>query len=111
MPRGRIVTFCSGSPWVSTVASRAWPPSWYADTSEVLFRLCANTDPARDSTIIKNPSDSLDHAPSAQNIGSHMGLDATRKLAGEGYARTWPEMIRMDEEVQRIVDGLQKKTS
>ena len=81
------------------------------NTSEVLFRLCANTDPARDSTIIKNPSDSLDHAPSAQNIGSHMGLDATRKLAGEGYARTWPEMIRMDEEVQRIVDGLQKKTS
>ena len=81
------------------------------NTSEVLFRLCANTDPARDSTIIKNPSDSLDHAPSAQNIGSHMGLDATRKLAGEGYARTWPEMIRMDEEVQRIVDSLQKKTS
>jgi 4-hydroxy-3-polyprenylbenzoate decarboxylase len=81
------------------------------NTSEVLFRLCANTDPARDSTIIKNPSDSLDHAPTAQNIGSHMGLDATRKLAGEGYTRTWPEMIRMDEEVQRIVDELQKKTS
>ncbi|MEP6686532.1 MAG: menaquinone biosynthesis decarboxylase, partial [Verrucomicrobiota bacterium] len=33
------------------------------NTSEVLFRLCANTDPQRDSTIIKNPSDSLDHAP------------------------------------------------
>ena len=52
------------------------------NTSEVLFRLCANTDPARDTTIIKNPSDSLDHAPSQQNIGSHMGFDATRKLAG-----------------------------
>ena len=34
------------------------------NTSEVLFRLCANTDPQRDSTIITNPSDSLDHAPS-----------------------------------------------
>ena len=78
--------------------------------SEVLFRLCANTDPQRDSTIIKNPSDSLDHAPSAQNIGSHMGLDATRKLAGEGYPRGWPELLRMDEEVQRVVDALQKKT-
>ncbi len=78
--------------------------------SEVLFRLCANTDPQRDSTIIKNPSDSLDHAPSAQNIGSHMGLDATRKLAGEGYPRGWPELVRMDEEVQRVVDALQKKT-
>ena len=50
------------------------------NTSEVLFRLCANTDPERDSTIIRNPSDSLDHAPTEQNIGSHMGLDATRKL-------------------------------
>src|SRR5438309_2637633 len=39
------------------------------NTSEVLFRLCANTDPARDTTVIKNPSDSLDHAPSGQNIG------------------------------------------
>ena len=80
------------------------------NTSEVLFRLCANTDPERDSTIIRNPSDSLDHAPSTQNVGSHMGLDATRKLPGEGYPRPWPELVRMDEEVQRLVDALQKKT-
>jgi 3-polyprenyl-4-hydroxybenzoate decarboxylase len=53
------------------------------NTSEVLFRLCANTDPKRDSTIITNPSDSLDHAPNTQNVGSHMGLDATRKLPSE----------------------------
>ena len=78
------------------------------NTSEVLFRLCANTDPERDSTIIRNPSDSLDHAPSVQNIGSHMGIDATRKLAGEGYPRTWPEIVRMDEQVQRVVDALRK---
>jgi 4-hydroxy-3-polyprenylbenzoate decarboxylase len=76
------------------------------NTSEVLFRLCANTDPARDTTIIKNPSDSLDHAPSDQNIGSHMGFDATRKLPGENYRREWPELIRMDEEVQKKVDAL-----
>jgi len=80
------------------------------NTSEVLFRLCANTDPKRDSTIITNPSDSLDHAPSTQNVGSHMGLDATRKLPGEGYPRPWPELVRMDEEAQRLVDVLQKKT-
>ena len=80
------------------------------NTSEVLFRLCANTDPQRDSTIIRNPSDSLDHAPSVQNIGSHMGIDATHKLAAEGYPRAWPEIVRMDEEVQRVVDALQKKT-
>ncbi len=79
------------------------------NTSEVLFRLCANTDPERDSTIIRNPSDSLDHAPSIQNIGSHMGFDATRKLPGENYHRPWPELVKMTEEAQRLVDELQSK--
>jgi 4-hydroxy-3-polyprenylbenzoate decarboxylase len=78
------------------------------NTSEVLFRLCANTDPERDSTIIRNPSDSLDHAPTEQNIGSHMGIDATRKLPGENYYRRWPELLKMDERVQAIVDSLRK---
>ena len=80
------------------------------NTSDVLFRLCANTDPARDTTVIKNPSDSLDHAPSEQNIGSHMGFDATRKLPGENYHRQWPELLRMTDEAKALVDALQKKT-
>ena len=66
------------------------------NTSEVLFRLCANTDPQRDSTFIKSPCDSLDHAPTLPNIGTHMGFDATRKLPGEGYHRGWPELVKMD---------------
>ena len=81
------------------------------NTSEVLFRLCANTDPARDTTVIKNPSDSLDHAPSEQNIGSHMGFDATRKLPGENYHRQWPELLKMPDEVRKLVDGLRTKTA
>jgi 4-hydroxy-3-polyprenylbenzoate decarboxylase len=81
------------------------------NTSEVIFRLCANTDPARDTTVVKNPSDSLDHAPSEQNIGSHMGFDATRKLPGENYRhRQWPELLRMTEEAQALVDALQAQT-
>lgn len=79
------------------------------NTSEVLFRMCANTDPQRDSTFITNPSDSLDHAPSVQNVGSHMGLDATRKLRGEGHHRGWPELVRMDDATRKLVDQLQKK--
>jgi 4-hydroxy-3-polyprenylbenzoate decarboxylase len=81
------------------------------NTSEVLFRLCANTDPARDSTVIKNPSDSLDHAPSEQNIGSHMGFDATRKLPGENYHRQWPELLKMTDEARRLVDNLLGKAN
>ena len=79
------------------------------NTSEVLFRLCANTDPGRDTTVIKNPSDSLDHAPAEQNIGSHMGFDATRKLPGENHHRPWPEILKMTDEVRAAVDKLQKQ--
>jgi 4-hydroxy-3-polyprenylbenzoate decarboxylase len=78
------------------------------NTSEVLFRLCANTDPERDSTIIRNPSDSLDHAPTEQNIGSHMGIDATGKLPGENYHRPWPELLKMNARVRALVDSLRK---
>jgi 4-hydroxy-3-polyprenylbenzoate decarboxylase len=79
------------------------------NTSDVLFRLCANTDPQRDTTVIRNPSDSLDHAPTEQNVGSHMGFDATRKLPGEGYQRGWPELVRMTDEAQRLVHSLREK--
>jgi 4-hydroxy-3-polyprenylbenzoate decarboxylase len=79
------------------------------NTSEVLFRLCANTDPERDTTFIKNPNDSLDHAPVTPNVGSHMGIDATRKLPSEGYHRGWPELVRMDEKVKAKVDELMSR--
>ncbi len=74
------------------------------NTSEVLFRMCANTDPQRDSTFVKNPSDSLDHAPSVEAMGSHMGMDATRKLAGEGHTRGWPELVKMEAGVRDWAD-------
>src|SRR5690242_3037862 len=80
------------------------------NTSEDLCRLCTNTDPEHDTSVIKNPSDSLDPAPSQQNIGSHMGFDATRKLPGENYRRQWPELLKMTDEAKKLVDSLQKKT-
>jgi 4-hydroxy-3-polyprenylbenzoate decarboxylase len=76
------------------------------NTSEVLFRLCANTDPQRDAIFTKGPADVLDHATSELAVGSKMGIDATRKLAGEGFKRPWPPVIRMTEEVRKQVDGM-----
>src|SRR5205809_3105829 len=61
------------------------------NTSEVLSCLCANTDPKRDTSLVKNPSYALDHAPTAATLGTHMGFDATRKLPTEGYTRRWPD--------------------
>lgn len=76
------------------------------NTSEVLFRLCANTDPQRDCTFTRGPADVLDHATTEIGIGTKLGFDATRKLPGEGFKRPWPPIIRMDPEVKARVDGL-----
>jgi 4-hydroxy-3-polyprenylbenzoate decarboxylase len=76
------------------------------NTSEVLFRLCANTDPQRDSIFTKGPADVLDHATSEIAIGTKLGIDATRKLAGEGFKRTWPPLIRMDEATRKKIGVL-----
>lgn len=70
------------------------------NTSEVLFHLCANTDPQRDSLLTRGPSDVLDHATPEIAVGSKMGIDATKKLAGEGFKRNWPPIITMDETVK-----------
>jgi 4-hydroxy-3-polyprenylbenzoate decarboxylase len=76
------------------------------NTSEVLFRLCANTDPQRDSIFTKGPADVLDHATSEMAIGSKLGIDATKKLPGEGFKRPWPPLIRMDAAVKAKVEKL-----
>ena len=70
------------------------------NTSEVLFRLCANTDPQRDSIFTKGPSDVLDHATSEVASGSKLGIDAKKKMAGEGFRHPRPPLIKMDTEVK-----------
>jgi len=79
------------------------------NTSEVLFRLCANTDPQRDAILTKGPADVLDHATTDLAVGTKLGLDATHKLPGEGHKRGWPPIIRMDEDTRRRIDGLLKR--
>ncbi len=60
------------------------------NTSEVLFCLCVNTDPQRDSIFTKGPSDVLDHATSEIASGNKLGIDETKKLPGEGFKRPRP---------------------
>jgi len=76
------------------------------NTSDVLFRLCANTDPQRDSIFTKGPSDVLDHATSEIASGSKLGVDATKKIPGEGFKRPWPPLIKMDAAVKAKVEKL-----
>lgn len=72
---------------------------------EVLFAVGANVDPRRDTVIAEGPLDILDHAAPHEGAGSKMGIDATRKIPGEGTIRRWPAVLDMPpalaERVQR----------
>ena len=48
--------------------------------------------------------DVLEHATDLPNIGSKMGIDATKKWKEEGFTREWPDVIEMDDDVKRMVD-------
>ncbi len=76
------------------------------DVREVAWKALNNIDPQRDIEFVLGPVDSLDHASRLPNFGSKMGVDATRKWPEEGFARPWPDVIRMTSEVKRRVDEL-----
>ena len=48
----------------------------------------------------------LDHPTGEIAICSKLGIDATKKLPGEGFKRPWPPLIRMDENVRKKIDKL-----
>ncbi len=72
---------------------------------EVLFQVGANVDPRRDTCIVDGPVDALDHAAPFLCAGSKMGIDATRKVPGEGLQRDWPPQIKMPQEIKDLVDA------
>lgn len=74
--------------------------------SDVLWRLGANIDPQRDVFFTEGPVDALDHAAPQPLFGSKMGIDATRKIEGEGHPRPWPDEITMSAEVTEKVDRI-----
>lgn len=79
------------------------------DHEQVLFHLCANCDPGRDTELVNGPLDILDHAAPRLGAGHKMGFDATRKIAGEeagGHlVRDWPALIQMDPQIKDLVDS------
>jgi 4-hydroxy-3-polyprenylbenzoate decarboxylase len=73
------------------------------DEQEVMFMVGANVDPRRDIMFTDGPIDILDHASPYYAAGSKMGIDATRKIAGEGIVREFPERLTMSREVEELV--------
>jgi 4-hydroxy-3-polyprenylbenzoate decarboxylase len=76
---------------------------------EVAWKALNNIDPQRDIEFVMGPVDSLDHSSRLPNYGSKMGIDATKKWPGEGFARPWPGVIKMSPEIDRRVDELWKR--
>ncbi len=70
---------------------------------EVLFHVGANVDPRRDVVITEGPLDILDHAAPFEGAGSKMGIDATRKIPGEGMVRAWPAELVMSQAIKEQV--------
>lgn len=75
------------------------------DEQAVMFAVGANVDPRRDTFIVDGPADVLDHAAPYFGAGSKIGIDATRKIEGEGVVRAWPRPLAMSAAVKRLVDG------
>jgi len=72
--------------------------------AEVLWRLTANVDPARDLILAEGPLNPLDPAPPQAGYGGHVGVDATRKGAAPGRGRPWPEPAVTPDELQARLD-------
>jgi len=76
------------------------------DYAEVAWRAFGNVDYAHDVQHSVGPVDHLDHASYEQFFGGKLGVDATRKLAGEGYRRAggWPAECVLDPSTASTVE-------
>ncbi len=73
------------------------------DEQDVFFHMGANVDWRRDTAIVDGPCDILDHATPYYGTGAKIGIDATRKIAGEGVVRDWPDELKMSDEITALV--------
>jgi 4-hydroxy-3-polyprenylbenzoate decarboxylase len=83
------------------------------DHEEVLFHLCANCDPGRDTERVNGPLDILDHAAPRLGAGHKMGFDATAKIPGEevnGHpVRDYPPLLEMSADIKQRVQNRWKE--
>jgi len=76
------------------------------DPTEAAWQALGNVDWSHDVIINDGAVDHLDHASYHHSFGGKIGIDATAKLPEEGYTRDWPEVVRMDPEVEARIDAL-----
>lgn len=74
--------------------------------SQTAWQALGNVDWSRDVIHQDGMVDHLDHASYQHSFGGKIGVDATAKLPEEGYPRSWPEVVKMDEAVQSRIDDI-----
>ena len=73
--------------------------------NDVIWAVTTRVDPKRDITIIDNaPTDSLDPSSPFLNMGSKMGIDATKKSKDEGFERPVQMEALPDKDTVNLVD-------
>jgi 4-hydroxy-3-polyprenylbenzoate decarboxylase len=77
--------------------------------SMVAWKAFNNIDSGRDLVFSEGPLDALDHSSPRPRYGTRLGVDATRKLPGEGHDRPWPAPLAMDDRVKGLVSGRWKE--
>jgi len=77
--------------------------------SELAWRVLCNINYDTDILISKGPLDDLDHSNPSAKFGAKLGIDATRKIDGEGYTSDWPEDVEMTEDIKQLVDSRWKE--
>jgi 4-hydroxy-3-polyprenylbenzoate decarboxylase len=74
------------------------------DMNDVIWAVTTRADPKRDTMLIDNaPTDTLDPASPLLNLGSKMGIDATKKMKEEGYQRPIQEEALPNESIVSLV--------
>lgn len=72
--------------------------------NDVIWAVTTRADPKRDTMLIDNaPTDTLDPASPLLNLGSKMGIDATKKMKEEGYERPIQEEALPNESTVSLV--------
>ena len=74
------------------------------DMNDVIWAVTTRADPKRDTMLIDSaPTDTLDPASPLLNLGSKMGIDATKKMKEEGYERPIQEEAVPNESTVSLV--------
>ncbi|KAF0221236.1 MAG: 3-octaprenyl-4-hydroxybenzoate carboxy-lyase [Geobacteraceae bacterium] len=68
------------------------------------WRVINGVEWRRDLIVGESPFDKAFAAQGSRYSGGRLGIDATRKMPGEGFTGEWPEEVSMADSIKQLVD-------